>query len=65
MDLSTIKKKLYDVSYKSKDEFCLDVRQIFNNCEVFNEDDSPVGKAGHCMRQFFEARWNELCISNS
>ncbi|XP_063919473.1 bromodomain adjacent to zinc finger domain protein 2B-like isoform X4 [Zophobas morio] len=65
MDLSTIKKKLYDVSYKSKEEFCLDVRQIFNNCEVFNEDDSPVGKAGHCMRQFFEARWNELCISNS
>ncbi|RZC05013.1 bromodomain adjacent to zinc finger domain protein 2B, partial [Asbolus verrucosus] len=65
MDLSTIKKKLYDVSYKSKEEFCVDVRQIFNNCEVFNEDDSPVGKAGHCMRQFFEARWNELCVSNS
>ncbi|XP_044265111.1 bromodomain adjacent to zinc finger domain protein 2B-like isoform X8 [Tribolium madens] len=65
MDLSTIKKKLYDVSYKSKEEFVLDVRQIFNNCEVFNEDDSPVGKAGHCMRQFFEARWNELSISNS
>lgn len=52
-------------SYKSKEEFCVDVRQIFNNCETFNEDDSPVGKAGHCMRQFFEARWNDLCTSHS
>ncbi|VEN44392.1 unnamed protein product [Callosobruchus maculatus] len=60
MDLSTIKKKLQDLHYKSRDEFCADVRQIFNNCETFNEDDSPVGKAGHCMRQFFEARWSEI-----
>ncbi|CAG9853570.1 unnamed protein product [Phyllotreta striolata] len=65
MDLSTIKKKLQDLTYKSKEEFCEDVRQIFNNCEIFNEDDSPVGKAGHCMRQFFETRWNELCVSHS
>nr|XP_022921301.1 bromodomain adjacent to zinc finger domain protein 2B isoform X3 [Onthophagus taurus] len=65
MDLSTIKKRLQDLYYKSRDEFCMDVRQIFNNCETFNEDDSPVGKAGHCMRQFFEARWNELCNSHS
>ncbi|CAH1966841.1 unnamed protein product [Acanthoscelides obtectus] len=60
MDLSTIKKRLQDLYYKSRDEFCADVRQIFNNCETFNEDDSPVGKAGHCMRQFFEARWSEI-----
>ncbi|XP_018573491.1 bromodomain adjacent to zinc finger domain protein 2B isoform X3 [Anoplophora glabripennis] len=65
MDLSTIKKRLQDLQYKSKEEFCADVRQIFNNCETFNEDDSPVGKAGHCMRQFFEARWNELSMSHS
>ncbi|XP_049817838.1 bromodomain adjacent to zinc finger domain protein 2B isoform X4 [Aethina tumida] len=65
MDLSTIKKRLQDMQYKSREEFCADVRQIFNNCETFNEDDSPVGKAGHCMRQFFEARWNELCINHS
>lgn len=64
MDLSTIRKRLLDLTYKSKEEFCIDVRQIFNNCETFNEDDSPVGKAGHCMRQFFEARWNELCLSH-
>ncbi|XP_063978168.1 bromodomain adjacent to zinc finger domain protein 2B isoform X16 [Diachasmimorpha longicaudata] len=60
MDLSTIKKKLQDTVYKSRDEFCADVRQMFINCEVFNEDDSPVGKAGHGMRSFFENRWTEI-----
>ncbi|XP_051176838.1 bromodomain adjacent to zinc finger domain protein 2B-like isoform X3 [Leptopilina boulardi] len=60
MDLSTIKKKLQDSMYKSRDDFCADVRQMFINCEIFNEDDSPVGKAGHAMRNFFETRWTEI-----
>ena len=46
--------------YKSREEFCSDVRLIFNNCETFNEDDSPVGKAGHGMRTYFETRWGEI-----
>jgi hypothetical protein len=50
--------------YKGREEFCADVRVIFNNCETFNEDDSPVGKAGHSMRSFFEARWIELTSAN-
>ncbi|KAJ0170230.1 hypothetical protein K1T71_014158 [Dendrolimus kikuchii] len=57
MDLSTIKRKLQDSCYKCKEEFASDVRLIFSNCEVFNEDYSPVGRAGHNMRQFFEERW--------
>uniref|UniRef100_A0A336LQU0 CSON001452 protein n=1 Tax=Culicoides sonorensis TaxID=179676 RepID=A0A336LQU0_CULSO len=65
MDLSTIKKKLQDMMYKSREEFVIDVRTIFNNCEVFNEDDSPVGKAGHGMRNFFETRLLELTDKNS
>lgn len=51
--------------YKCREEFCMDVRQIFENCETFNEDDSPVGKAGHLMRQFFEAKWAELCWTHT
>ncbi|KAH8253044.1 hypothetical protein KR032_003327 [Drosophila birchii] len=65
MDLSTIKKRLMDLSYKTREDFCVDVRQIFDNCEMFNEDDSPVGKAGHGMRKFFELRWNELTDKHS
>ena len=65
MDIATIKKKLdlphgNSSAYKTRDEFVEDVRLIFTNCEVFNEDDSPVGKAGHTMRNLFETRWAEL-----
>lgn len=60
MDLTTIKKKLDSNQYKIRDDFVEDVRLIFSNCEMFNEDDSPVGKAGHAMRSHFEARWAEL-----
>uniref|UniRef100_A0A182XZZ5 Uncharacterized protein n=1 Tax=Anopheles stephensi TaxID=30069 RepID=A0A182XZZ5_ANOST len=60
MDLSTIKKRLQELVYKSREDFIADVRQIFDNCEVFNEDDSPVGIAGHGMRKFFEQRWADL-----
>ncbi|KAJ8707129.1 hypothetical protein PYW08_011263 [Mythimna loreyi] len=60
MDLSTIKRKLQDNIYKCKEEFASDVRLIFSNCEVFNEDDSPVGRAGHNMRQFFDDRWTQI-----
>jgi len=60
MDINTIKTKLEKNNYKFRDEFVDDVRLIFTNCELFNEDDSPVGKAGHAMRSHFESRWAEL-----
>lgn len=50
-------------SYKSHDEFSADVRLVFSNCEMFNEDDSQVGQAGYLMKQFFESRWSELTAS--
>jgi len=60
MDISTIRKKLNDGMYKLREEFREDVNLIFHNCEIFNEDDSPVGKSGHNMKVFFESRWSEL-----
>ncbi|XP_059099037.1 bromodomain adjacent to zinc finger domain protein 2B-like [Tigriopus californicus] len=60
MDIDTIKKRLENGGYKTREEFRSDVRQIFANCEVFNEDDSPVGKAGHALRTLFDTRWVEL-----
>lgn len=65
IDITSIKKKL-DLApgaagaYGNRDEFVEDVRLIFANCEMFNEDDSPVGKAGHNLKAFFENRWQEL-----
>lgn len=63
MDISTIRKKLNDGMYKVREEFREDVNLIFKNCQIFNEDDSPVGKAGRLMRTFFESRWAELTSS--
>lgn len=60
MDIMTIKKRLGDRTYKTREDFCSDVRLIFSNCEVFNEDDSPVGKAGYAMKSLFNTRWAEL-----
>jgi len=52
MDLNTLRSRLS--TYKNlKENFLEDVRLIFDNCEKFNEDDSPVGKAGHSLRNFF------------
>ena len=51
--------------YKTRDDFVADVRLMFANCVTFNEDDSPVGKAGHGLRTFFDARWQELTASSS
>lgn len=38
-----------------------DVKLMFDNCETFNEDESPVGRAGHSLRVFFEQKWKDLC----
>lgn len=46
--------------YSSCEEFAADAQLVFNNCELFNEDTSDVGKAGHSMRRFFESRWAEF-----
>ncbi len=46
--------------YCSCEEFAADAQLVFNNCELFNEDTSEVGMAGHAMRQFFESRWAEF-----
>ena len=62
MDLSMIRSKLKDGLYRTTEEFSGDVRQMFSNCETFNEDDSPVGNAGHKLNEFFDSRWHELVI---
>ena len=51
--------------YKTRGEFASDARLVFNNCMIFNEDESDVGKAGHSMRKVFETRWKELLLSSS
>lgn len=60
MDFLTMRERLLQGGYCSCEEFAADAQLVFNNCELFNEDTSDVGKAGHSMRRFFENRWAEF-----
>ncbi|KAJ3592240.1 hypothetical protein NHX12_007368 [Muraenolepis orangiensis] len=63
MDFTTIREKLLTTQflrYLGADSFLEDVNLVFENCELFNEDHSEIGRAGHSMRRFLERRWTEL-----
>ncbi|XP_053500356.1 bromodomain adjacent to zinc finger domain protein 2A isoform X3 [Ictalurus furcatus] len=60
MDFQTMRERLLQGGYCTCEEFATDAQLIFNNCELFNEDTSEVGMAGHSMRRFFENRWAEF-----
>lgn len=60
MDFLTMRERLLQGGYCSCEEFAADAQLVFNNCELFNEDTSEVGMAGHAMRRFFESRWAEF-----
>lgn len=60
MDFLTMRERLLQGGYCSCEEFAADAHLVFNNCELFNEDTSEVGMAGHAMRRFFESRWAEF-----
>ncbi|KAL4655498.1 bromodomain adjacent to zinc finger domain protein 2A [Arapaima gigas] len=60
MDFLTMRERLLQGGYCSSEEFAADAQLVFNNCQLFNEDTSEVGMAGHSMRRFFESRWAEF-----
>ncbi|XP_061591750.1 bromodomain adjacent to zinc finger domain protein 2A [Cololabis saira] len=60
MDFLTMRERLLQGMYCSCEEFAADAQLVFNNCELFNEDTSEVGMAGHSMKRFFESRWAEF-----
>ncbi|KAM9343756.1 bromodomain adjacent to zinc finger domain protein 2A isoform 2-T2 [Pholidichthys leucotaenia] len=60
MDFLTMRERLLQGRYCSCEEFAADAQLVFSNCELFNEDTSEVGMAGHSMRRFFESRWAEF-----
>lgn len=60
MDFTTIKSRIKEGKYANKEDFASDVRLVFSNCEIYNEDESEIGMAGHSMKTFFEKQWTEL-----
>ncbi|KAM4046553.1 bromodomain adjacent to zinc finger domain protein 2A isoform 1-T2 [Anomaloglossus baeobatrachus] len=60
MDFSTMRNKLLNGRYTTCQEFADDAELVFSNCQLFNEDDSVVGKAGLILKKFYESRWEEF-----
>ncbi|XP_078545235.1 bromodomain adjacent to zinc finger domain protein 2A isoform X1 [Lissotriton helveticus] len=60
MDFSTMREKLLTGGYSCCEEFAADAMLVFSNCQMFNEDDSEVGRAGLVMKNFYESRWEEF-----
>lgn len=46
--------------YSNCVEFAEDAELVFSNCQLFNEDESDVGKAGLVLKKFYENRWEEF-----
>ncbi|XP_068123665.1 bromodomain adjacent to zinc finger domain protein 2A isoform X2 [Hyperolius riggenbachi] len=60
MDFATMRNKLLNGRYSSCEEFAEDAELVFSNCQLFNEDESVVGKAGLVLKKFYESRWEEF-----
>lgn len=54
MDLSVIRSKLDDSSYKSTEDFVADVRLIFKNCATFHKEDTEMASVGANLESYFE-----------
>ncbi|OXC60064.1 hypothetical protein LQV05_005617 [Cryptococcus neoformans] len=58
MDLSTIRAKLDNGMYTSRQDFVSDIRLIISNCYTYNSTPtSPVRKAGEAFEKLFNTLW--------
>ncbi|KAI9298098.1 Bromodomain-containing protein [Neoconidiobolus thromboides FSU 785] len=53
MDIDTIDKKLIVCDYNSVDEFFSDIKQIFDNCYLYNGKDAPVSVMASKLEAYF------------
>ncbi|KAK8849657.1 hypothetical protein IAR55_004992 [Kwoniella newhampshirensis] len=68
MDLSTVRAKLDNGMYATRQEFVADIRLIIANCYTYNvAPTSPVRKAGEAFEKVFDSIWmkTEHTLSSS
>lgn len=64
MDLGTIRTKLNNMSYRSNNDFVLDVYLVLQNCELFNPKSSPEYKAARTLGKVVERLLDSYQIYN-
>lgn len=60
MDLGTVKTKMDSRLYSTAEEFADDVRQIFNNCYIYNPETHDVVAMARKLQEVFENRFKNL-----
>lgn len=60
MDLSKVEKNLKDGVYSSTLEFASDVRKIWNNAFIYNDEKSPIFQMTKDMSAYFERIFKEV-----
>ncbi|OMJ93430.1 hypothetical protein SteCoe_3545 [Stentor coeruleus] len=61
MDLSTVKKNLNAGDYEDLQDFICDIQQIWDNCKLYNPEESFIYKQAIKLQEFT----NSFCISNA
>uniref|UniRef100_A0AAF5RW45 Bromodomain containing protein n=1 Tax=Wuchereria bancrofti TaxID=6293 RepID=A0AAF5RW45_WUCBA len=65
MDLRTIMNKLKQRLYDTPDQVIADARLIFENCRIYNEEESEIYKCANKLEQFMEERFSKILQSNA
>ncbi|EDQ92572.1 uncharacterized protein MONBRDRAFT_13985 [Monosiga brevicollis MX1] len=60
MDLGTVRTKLEEGEYETRDDFAHDVRLVFANCYTYNPPGSDVVKMAKSTSEVFELQWAAL-----
>lgn len=60
MDLSTIKGKMDRREYADEEEFCEDMRQIFENCFLYWKKTDPMWGAAEKLQKTFEEKYSGM-----
>jgi len=60
MDLGTVKTKMDNRLYSTAEKFAEDVRQIFQNCYIYNPDTHDVVAMAKKLEEVFEARFKNV-----
>lgn len=60
MDLGTIKAKMDRREYADEEEFCEDMRQIFENCFLYWNKTDPMWGAAEKLQKTFEEKYSGM-----
>lgn len=63
MDFGTIRENLEEGKYREMQEFFSDCLLVFDNCQIYNAENTNVYKCGERLQKYFERKCSELNLN--